>query len=74
MKGLLRIPASQSKAVMTSARIREFYRKLCAYHGYPETAICLRLIALTAALVKPQTQNGQNLISKPGCGDVLLKK
>ena len=48
LKGLLRIPASQSKAVMTSAQIREFYRKLRAYRGYPETAICLRLIALTA--------------------------
>lgn len=48
LRGLLKIPASQSKAVMTTEQIRAFYRGLRAYRGYPETALCLRLIALTA--------------------------
>lgn len=48
LRGLLRIPTSQSKAVLTSDQIRAFYLALRAYRGYPETAICLRLIALTA--------------------------
>ena len=30
------------------AQIRQLFTKLRAYHGYPETVICLRLIALTA--------------------------
>lgn len=48
LRGLLKIPSSQSKAVMTTDQIRAFYRGLRAYRGYPETALCLRLIALTA--------------------------
>lgn len=48
LRGLLKIPASQSKAVMTTEQIRAFYRGLRAYRGYPETVLCLRLIALTA--------------------------
>lgn len=48
LRGLLKIPPSQSKAVLTVNQIRSFYRELRAYRGYPETALCLRLIALTA--------------------------
>jgi len=48
LRGLLRIPVSQSKAVLTADQIRAFCRALLAYRGYPETAICLRLISLTA--------------------------
>jgi len=48
LRGLLRIPASQSKAVLTADQIRTFFRALRSYRGYPETAICLRLISLTA--------------------------
>lgn len=48
LRGLLKIPVSKSKAVLTADQIRAFYRALRAYRGYPETAICLRLIAFTA--------------------------
>ena len=48
LRGLLKIPPSQSKAVLTAEQTRAFYRELRAYRGYPETALCLRLIALTA--------------------------
>ncbi|HNQ04894.1 MAG TPA: integrase arm-type DNA-binding domain-containing protein [Thiobacillaceae bacterium] len=48
LRGLLKIPSSQSKAVLTADQIRAFYRALRAYRGYPETALCLRLIAFTA--------------------------
>ena len=48
LRGLLKIPASQSKAVLTADQIRAFYCALRAYRGYPETAMCLRLIAFTA--------------------------
>lgn len=48
LRGLLRMPVSESKAVMTREQIRQFYQALLAYRGYPETALCLRLIALTA--------------------------
>ncbi|WP_347260684.1 tyrosine-type recombinase/integrase [Rudaea sp.] len=33
---------------MTTSQIRAFYLALRAYRGYPETALCLRLISLTA--------------------------
>lgn len=48
LRGLLKIPTSKSKAVLTADQIRTFYRSLRAYRGYPETAMCLRLIAFTA--------------------------
>ncbi len=34
--------------MLTADQIRAFYRALSAYRGYPETALCLRLIAFTA--------------------------
>lgn len=48
LRGLLKIPVSQSKAVLTAEQIRVFFLSLRCYRGYPETAICLRLIAYTA--------------------------
>ena len=48
LRGLLRAPASESKAAMTREQIQKFYQALRGYKGYPETALCLRLIALTA--------------------------
>lgn len=48
LRGLLRVPASESKAAMTREQIQKFYLALHGYRGYPETALCLRLIALTA--------------------------
>jgi integrase len=48
LRALVRIPHSESKAALTLAQIRDFYAKLRAYRGYPETVMCLRLIALTA--------------------------
>ncbi|KFF32234.1 integrase [Pseudomonas aeruginosa VRFPA01] len=48
LRGLLRAPVSQSKAVMTREQIQAFYHKLQSYRGYPETCLCLKLIALTA--------------------------
>ncbi len=48
LRGLLRVPASESKAAMTREQIQKFYQALRGYRGYPETALCLRLIALTA--------------------------
>ena len=44
----MKIPASLSKAVLTADQIRAFCCALRAYRGYPETAMCLRLIAFTA--------------------------
>jgi integrase len=48
LEGFLRIPTCQSKAVLTTDQIKQFYQALRSYRGYPETALCLRLIALTA--------------------------
>jgi len=48
LRGLLRVPASESKAAMTREQIQKFYLALRGYRGYPETALCLWLIALTA--------------------------
>ncbi|MCD5997194.1 integrase arm-type DNA-binding domain-containing protein, partial [Pseudomonas sp. CDFA 602] len=48
LEGFLRIPTCQSKAVLTTNQIKQFYQALRSYRGYPETALCLRLIALTA--------------------------
>lgn len=33
---------------MTRRQIQKFYQELRGYRGYPETSLCLRLIALTA--------------------------
>jgi integrase len=46
--GLLPAPINQSKAVTTREQIQSFYHKLQSYRGYPETCLCLKLIALTA--------------------------
>ncbi|WFF84003.1 tyrosine-type recombinase/integrase [Delftia tsuruhatensis] len=48
LRGVLRVPFSESKAAMTREQIRKFYQELRGYRGYPETSLCLRLIALTA--------------------------
>jgi integrase len=48
LRALVRVPQSESKAALTLAQIRDFYAKLRAYRGYPETVMCLRLIGLTA--------------------------
>ena len=48
LRGLLRVPVCESKAAMTREQILGFYQALRGYRGYPETALCLRLIALTA--------------------------
>ena len=48
LRALVRIPQSESKAALTLPQLREFFAKLRAYHGYPETVACLRLITLTA--------------------------
>jgi len=48
LRGLVRIPRSESKAALTLAQIRELFTKLRGYRGFPESVMCLRLIALTA--------------------------
>ncbi len=48
LRGLLRVPFSESKAAMTREHIQKFYQELRGYRGYPETSLCLRLIALIA--------------------------
>ncbi|WP_446027530.1 tyrosine-type recombinase/integrase [Lelliottia amnigena] len=48
LRGLLRVPVSENKAAMTREQIQNFFLALRGYRGYPETALCLRLIALTA--------------------------
>jgi integrase len=48
LRALVRIPQSESKAALTLPQLRQFFVKLRGYHGYPETIMCLRLIALTA--------------------------
>lgn len=48
LRGLLCVPFSESKAAMTREQIQKFYQELRGYRGYPETSLCLRLIALTA--------------------------
>ncbi|MGC9985840.1 MAG: integrase arm-type DNA-binding domain-containing protein [Polyangia bacterium] len=48
LRALVHAPQSESKAALTLPQLREFFSKLRAYRGYPETAMCLRLMALTA--------------------------
>jgi integrase len=48
LRALVRIPQSESKAALTLPQLRDLFAKLRAYRGYPETVMCLRLIALTA--------------------------
>ena len=48
LRALTTIPVSESKAALTLPQIRQFFTRLRGYHGYPETVMCLRLIALTA--------------------------
>lgn len=42
------MPYSESKAAMTREQIQKFYPELRGYRGYPETSLCLQLIALPA--------------------------
>ncbi len=48
LRGLVRIPRSESKAALTLPQLRDLFGKLRGYRGYPESVLCLRLIALTA--------------------------
>ena len=48
LRALARIPQSESKAALTLPQLRALFAKLRAYRGFPETIMCLRLIALTA--------------------------
>jgi len=48
LRALIRTPPSESKAALTLPLLRTFFAKLRGYRGFPETATCLRLIALTA--------------------------
>ena len=48
LRGLVRIPRSESKAALTLPEIRTFFTKLRAYRGFPESVFCIRLVALTA--------------------------
>jgi integrase len=52
LRGLVKTPPSESKAVLTHGQIRAFFAKLRARPGRPETRACLRLLALTAC--RPQ--------------------
>ncbi|MBL8486870.1 MAG: integrase arm-type DNA-binding domain-containing protein, partial [Rhodocyclaceae bacterium] len=49
LRALVAIPKSQSKAVLLAADLRQFFKKLAAYRGFPDTDKALRLIMLTAA-------------------------
>ncbi len=42
LRGLLRVPSSESKAEMTREQIQKFYQELRGYRGYPETSLSLR--------------------------------
>lgn len=48
LRALVDKPKSENKANLEPAQIRAFYANLKGYRGYPETAYCLKLIALTA--------------------------
>jgi integrase len=48
LRALVHTPKSESKAALTLPQLRDLFAKLRAYRGYPETVMCLRLIALTA--------------------------
>jgi integrase len=48
LRALVHAPQSESKAALTLPQLREFFTKLRAYRGYPETVMCVRLVALTA--------------------------
>lgn len=49
LRSLVEIPRSESKAALQAPQIRDFFRKLAGYRGWPETACGLRLILLTAS-------------------------
>ncbi|MCY1408712.1 Prophage integrase IntS [compost metagenome] len=40
LRGLLRVPVSESKAAMTREQIQKFYQALRGYRGYPEKLRC----------------------------------
>lgn len=48
LAGFLKVPRSTHKASLTPAEIRQFNERLRAYRGYPETALALQFLALTA--------------------------
>lgn len=49
LRSLVEIPRSENKAALQAPQLREFFKKLAGYRGWPETALALRLILLTAA-------------------------
>lgn len=49
LRSLVEIPRSESKAALQAPQLRDFFRKLAGYRGWPETACGLRLILLTAS-------------------------
>lgn len=48
LAGFLKVPRSTNKASLTPVEIRQFNERLRAYRGYPETALALWFLALTA--------------------------
>ncbi|MCZ7655382.1 MAG: site-specific integrase [Rhodocyclaceae bacterium] len=49
LRSLVQIPRSESKAALQTPQLRDFFKQLAGYRGWPETALALRLILLTAA-------------------------
>lgn len=49
LRSLVEIPRSESKAALQPPQLRDFFKKLTGYRGWPETALALRLILLTAS-------------------------
>ena len=49
LRSLVEIPKSQSKAALQAPQLREFFKKIGGYRGYPETTMALRLVLLTAS-------------------------
>ena len=47
LRGLVKVPRSSSKAVLTRDQITEFFGKLNAYRGWPETIAAFRLLLCT---------------------------
>ena len=71
----LRVPFSESKAAMTREQIQKFYQELRGYRGYPETSLCLRLIALTACRPgKRRMPSGMSSTLRMHCGVGLRRR
>ena len=74
LRGLLRMPASESKAAMTREQIQRFYLELRGYLGYPETSLCLWLIALTACHSGEAAYAGWDEFDWMRCGVCLRRR